>query len=97
MLLLLVINYKLDCALSSEFSLIYGILPLFTHSKGSYNFKSLKPVILTPKQAFTEPLEGKAGLEIFLQYIFKCTSLQKQNNFHFLQNNTYVHFCVCVI
>lgn len=26
-----------------------GILPLFTHSKGSYNSKSLKPVISAPK------------------------------------------------
>lgn len=61
---------KLDCAPSSEFSLIYGILPLFTHSKGSYNFKSLKPIILTPKQTFTELFEGKAGLEIFLTKYF---------------------------
>lgn len=91
------LTYKLDCAPSSEFSLIYGILPLFTHSKVSYNFKSLKPVILTPKQAFTELFEGKAGFEIFWQHIFKCTSLQKQNNFHFLQNNPYVHFCVYAI
>lgn len=91
------INCKLDCAPSSEFSLIYGILPLFTHSKGSYNFKSLKPAILTPKQALTEVPEGKAGLEIFWQCIFNCSSLQKQNNFHFLQNNPYVRFCVCAI
>lgn len=64
------INCKLDCAPSSEFSLIYGILPLFTHSKGSYNFKSLKPAILTPKQALTELPEGKVGLEIFLTTYF---------------------------
>lgn len=89
--------YKLDCALSSEFSLICTILPLFTHSKCSYSFKSLKPVILTSTQAFTELFEGKAGLAIFWQRIFICTSLQKQNNFHFLQNNPYVHSCVCAI
>lgn len=88
------INCKLDCAPSSEFSLIYRILPLFTHSKGSYNFKS---AILTPKQALTELPEGKVGLEIFWQCIFNCSSLQKQNNFHFLLNNPYVHFCVCAI
>lgn len=64
------INCKLDCAPSSEFSLIYGILPLFTHSKGSYNFNSLKPAILTPKQALTELPEGKVGLEIFLTMYF---------------------------
>lgn len=64
------INCKLDCAPSSEFSLIYGILPLFTHSKGSYNFKSLKPAILTPKQALPELPEGKVGLEIFLTMYF---------------------------
>lgn len=75
------INCKLDCAPSSEFSLIYGILPLFTHSKGSYNFNSLKPAILTPKQALTELPEGKVGLEIFWQCIFNCSSLQKQTTF----------------
>lgn len=92
------INCKLDCAPSSEFSLIYRILPLFTHSKGSYNFKSLKPAILTPKHALTELPEGKVALEIFFwQCIFNCSSLQKQNNFHFLQNNPYVHFCVHAI
>lgn len=64
------INCKLDCAPSSEFSLIYRILPLFTHSKGSYNFKSLKPAILTPKHALTELPEGKVALEIFFDNVF---------------------------
>lgn len=64
------INCKLDCAPSSECSLISRILPLFTHSKGSYNFKSLKHAILTPKQALTELPEGKVGLEIFLTMYF---------------------------
>lgn len=57
------LRYKLDCAPGSEFSLIYGILPLFTHSKGSYCLNSLQPVPLTPKHTLAELFVGRAALE----------------------------------